>query len=261
LPCEAGKFAEWEGSADCIKCPVGKFVDYPGSDSPDNCIEQDPEVPFVPESCESFTSCSHTTLNKGGSVSCIGDASTCDEPTCCHAAATCDSFIVPCSDGSFNKGQKVGCAGDETTCDEATCCETRGRETSGTCDDGTMNQDEEGVDCGGGLCGSCPDPTEVLLVPTTYAWAATDVVCLAMGGTVLFIPLPPSLYNPYKVILHVKHPRGKQKGPFPPTARRALRCAGSRHQHHCRSRPAKAPKHETRLVLPFSQLISRLQSI
>ena len=51
----------------------------------------------------------------------------------------------------------------------------KGESLPGTCNDGVMNQDETGIDCGGAICASCENEATILYVTTTVCDEASTV--------------------------------------------------------------------------------------
>ncbi len=97
----------------------------------------------------------------------------------CSCAGTPISPIDPtCDDGMMN--------GDETGVDCGGSCDPCDTEPTPTCDDGMMNGDETGVDCGGS-CDPCDvEPPVGDDVPTMGEWGLIILALLTLNFTMLY---------------------------------------------------------------------------
>ncbi len=122
------------------------------------------------------------------SVGAIADGTTCDDGddntendiyTACVCSGTPISPVDPtCDDGMMN--------GDETGVDCGGSCEPCETEPTPTCDDGMMNGDETGIDCGGS-CDPCDvEPPVGDDVPTMGEWGLIILALLTLNFTMLY---------------------------------------------------------------------------
>ncbi|MFT4702621.1 MAG: hypothetical protein ACI81R_000307 [Bradymonadia bacterium] len=152
----------------CAVAPTAECVvpDSQGAPQPVLCTGTDPACSFTGEAyicVENVDGC----VVDGFAPGCIGEffAQNCNQQQvvgldCGEIGGVCGGEGCealpangPCAETVLLCGPALDCVVDDTT-GLGTCVAA-----DPTCDDGVMNGDEEGIDCGGADCDACPDPT------------------------------------------------------------------------------------------------------
>ena len=121
--------------------------------------------PLVAAKCNTFSSCSDASLNKGAGTSCTGTTSTCDAATCCNAPAKCSTITdhaTLCANNGNNglifASSTTDCV--STTCtkvsDAVKCCKAAPMATCDnySCTDAALNKGSS-VECEGVATSTC----------------------------------------------------------------------------------------------------------
>jgi hypothetical protein len=113
-----------------------------------------PPAPFG-TACDDADACTQVDTCQNGA--CVGaSAVTCSALDACHDVGACDPQTGLCSNPPATDG--TGCDDGDPCTTADTCLSGLCGGTAGGCQscvDGTQNQDETGIDCGGSVCGPC----------------------------------------------------------------------------------------------------------
>lgn len=130
-------------------------------------------------------------------VDCAADGTMCDDSS---EPAICLTEPGTCQDGALNQDESdVDCGGQRCvaceigkTCDSADDCESNNCDLGvsdacvpsdqETCTDGSQNQDETDVDCGGGVCPACEEGAECSADTDCASGSCDNGTCEPGGG-------------------------------------------------------------------------------
>ena len=193
--------------SDCGPCPAGCPDGVCDAVAGETCVTCSPDCGYCPDvcgdgSCGWTEDCSSCAQDCGACTDCGNGV--CEPGEDCNSCAFDCGACTWCGDGwcDWNEDCSI-CVADCGTCDscgdgvcdwneDCASCPFDCGECQDPCTDGTMDNDETDVDCGGSTCPTCPDGWSCLGASDCTSNACVDLVCFPCDSAKLAWDAPTS---------------------------------------------------------------------